>query len=111
MKQLKQFCLTAICCGMLLGITAMSVSAANTYVRGDANGDGKITVADVTVIQRKLLGISTSSFSTEAADVDGNGVKLSDAIQVQRYLVGYGNNPYHVGAIVDKYELPFIPVG
>ena len=49
MKQLKQFCLTAICCGMLLGITAMSVSAANTYVRGDANGDGKITVADVTV--------------------------------------------------------------
>ncbi len=103
--------MTAVCCGMILGITALSVSAASTYVRGDANGDGKVTVADVTVIQRKLLGVSTSHFSAEGADVDGNGLSLSDAVQIQRYIVGYGNNPYNVGTIVDKYELPFVPVG
>ena len=111
MKQLKKFCMTALCCGMLLGITALSVSANSTYMRGDANSDGKITVADVIAIQRNLLGGSTSHFSAEAADVDGKGLSLSDAIQVQRYIVGYGSNPYHIGTIVDKYELPFVPVG
>ena len=111
MKQLKKLCLTAVCCGMLLGITAMSVSAANTYVRGDANGDGKVTVADVTIVQRKLLGVSTGYFDTTAADVDRNGLSLADAVQIQRYIVVYGNNPYHIGSIIDKYELPFIPIG
>ena len=109
MKQLKKLCLTAVCCGMLLGITAMSVSAANTYVRGDANGDGEVTVADVTLIQRKLLGVSTGYFDTDAANIDKKGgVSLSDAVQIQRYIVGCGSNPYYIGALVDRYELPII---
>ena len=81
MKQLKKFCMTALCCGMLLGITALSVSANSTYMRGDANSDGKITVADVIAIQRNLLGGSTSHFSAEAADVDGKGLLVLSGLK------------------------------
>ena len=109
MKRLQKICVAAICCSMMLGITALPVSAAE-YICGDVNGDKKVTVADVILIQRKLLGVSTGYFNSKAADVDGKGLKLSDAIQVQRYLVGYGSNPYHVGSYVDEYELPFIPI-
>lgn len=111
MKNFRKFCLTALCCVMLSGITVHSASADNTYVRGDADGDRKVTVADVIAIQRKLMGSSVASFSKDAADVDRkDGIKLSDAIYVQRYIVDNKNNPYAVGSVIDKYELPFIPV-
>ena len=60
-------------------------------VPGDANGDGKVNIRDVTAIQRhvselKLLA-GKDAFS---ADVDGNGaVDINDATHLQRYLAEY----------------------
>lgn len=114
MKSFKKFCLTALCCVMLSSITIQTVHSAsekNTYVRGDANDDGKVTIADVVAIQRNLLGSSATPFSKIAANVDcKGGVKLSDAIYVQKYLIDNENNTHYIGSVFDLYELPFIHV-
>ncbi len=102
-----------VLCIMVFSVTVSAMAVKINCLRGDANGDGQITIADVTAIQRKLLSVSVTPFNAEGADVDGKGLNLADAIWIQRYLVGYGNNPYHIGTKVynddDEYELPFIP--
>lgn len=65
---------------------------------GDANGDGKVNVRDVTAIQRHA---SESELLTgdklTAADVDGNGVvDIKDATAIQRYLAEFEGS-YAVG--------------
>ena len=100
-------------------VTAViSVSAADSgYMRGDADGDGSVSITDATVIQRKLAQLPVSAFNEKAADVDGNGLDITDATKIQRYLAEY-SDPYHIGETVsnntqpttDEYELPFIPV-
>lgn len=59
-------------------------------MRGDVNGDGTVTILDVTLIQRHLLGIETlSGSSLTAADVDGNGsIDVADVITIQRDILG-----------------------
>lgn len=58
--------------------------------RGDADGDGEITILDVTYIQRSELGIILPTpILGDAADVDGDGfVNVIDATLLQRHLVG-----------------------
>ena len=41
---------------------------------GDANGDGNITVADLTAIAHHILGNTPEGFSTKAADANQDGV-------------------------------------
>lgn len=55
---------------------------------GDTDGDGKITVADVSLIQKYLAKYNVSdSFNIEAADSDGNGrVTIVDATFIQKYI-------------------------
>lgn len=40
---------------------------------GDANGDGRITIEDVTTIIDYLLSSDPTGISTRGADLDGNG--------------------------------------
>ena len=60
-------------------------------IKGDADGDGIVTVKDVTEIQRFIAELT--DFTDEqknAADVDGNGVvDISDATLLQRYLAEF----------------------
>ena len=54
---------------------------------GDADGDGAVTVLDVTVIQRRLAQLSVANFREYAADVDrDNDIGVTDATNIQRYL-------------------------
>lgn len=56
-------------------------------VYGDANGDGVVTVKDVTAIQRYIADLPVDTFDADAADVDGDGfVTISDATLIQQYL-------------------------
>lgn len=59
---------------------------------GDADGDGKVTITDVTVIQRTLAGIESNADPDVIArngDVDGNGkTEAYDVTLIQRKLVG-----------------------
>lgn len=55
------------------------VQLVSQQIKGDADGDGKVNISDVTfMIDYLLMGCQTS-FHTENADIDGNGiVNISD---------------------------------
>ena len=59
-----------------------------TGVRGDADGDGKVTVLDATRIQRYIANmIGENEISIQDADADGDGkVTVLDATRIQRVL-------------------------
>ena len=119
MKQIAMIGLVLICLSVAVGMI-LPVSAAGSYVRGDADGDGTVTIMDATVIQRRLAEIPTPSFDERAADVDGDGLNITDATQIQRYLAEF-DNIYHINETVtipdptvpqptrDPYELPVVP--
>lgn len=98
----------------MLSAAVISTAAGSSYIRGDADGDGTVTIIDATVIQRKLALLSVPSFNESAADVDGDGLNILDATRIQRFLAAF-TDPYHIGDVVveqpsgDEYELPFIP--
>ena len=124
---MKRICvnLFALIC-LIISVSAVSVSAATiSYIRGDASGDGVVTITDATVIQRRLVGLPNDSFNKQAADVDGDGLSIKDATFIQMYLAEF-ENVYNIGETVtvpdptepqptmpqpttDPYELPFIP--
>jgi hypothetical protein len=59
------------------------------FIRGDADGDGEVTILDATAIQRKLASLPAASFNEQAADVDGDGeLAILDATYIQRWLAG-----------------------
>lgn len=58
------------------------------YVRGDADGNGKVDGADLIMIAQYLVGTSLLT-SVEGADADANGkVDGADIIKLARYIVG-----------------------
>lgn len=109
----KKRLISAVLIIVLMIAAAIPVSA-DSYKRGDADGDGVVTILDATVIQRKLAEFAVSRFNETAADVNGDGLNILDATAIQRYLAGFPNT-YQIGETVgdiaptDSYELPFIP--
>ena len=64
-----------------------SVTVAQSLILGDADTNGKVSIADTTTLQRRCANIAVSSFSPAAADVDKDGVfDLLDATLIQYWL-------------------------
>ncbi len=112
MKKFKIFIsmmLTAI-----VGISAAVFSAAaeSKYICGDANGDGRVTISDVTMIQRVLAQLEPDSNGSvkRRGNVTGGAFDITDATAIQSYLAEF-DNPYKIGQTFsfDEYELPFVP--
>lgn len=60
-----------------------------TYMIGDADGDGSITVFDATIIQRLLVNLEEDDgMIALRGDADGDGLSVFDATEIQRWLVG-----------------------
>lgn len=59
-------------------------------VTGDVNGDGKITVTDITKIKRKIVGLEWLDVVFEkAGDIDNSSnITVTDLIKAKRFLVG-----------------------
>ena len=93
--------------------------------RGDADGDGKLTILDATRIQRYLVGLADESeIDKDAADADGDGkITILDATRIQRVIAGLcdidgdplveepteGEIPTEIVQLpTDTYELPVI---
>ena len=76
-----------------------------SYVRGDADHDGKVTIIDATKIQRFLAKLvdDPDGYIRLAGDVDGDGLNIIDATRIQRYLARI-ENPYNIGEIVTVEE-------
>ncbi len=67
-----------------------------SYLLGDADGDGAVTINDVTAIQKFIAEIEVPGFNEKAADIDGNGLNISDGTNIQRYLAGFDDGN-HIG--------------
>ena len=90
MSKLKRIFAVLLVCTMLTALFATSpISADETPLVGDADGDGVLTIVDATAIQRVLASLPVSSFDDKAADVDADGtVTIIDATCIQRMLAG-----------------------
>lgn len=73
----------------------------STIILGDVDGDGFVTIIDVTMIQRKLVQLPVYSFNEKAADIDGDGLDITDATRIQRYLAEF-DDPYHIGEVITE---------
>ena len=71
-------------------------SASSSYIIGDADNDGSITILDATVIQRYLVGFTVNSFNYDAACVTGDELTILDATAIQRFLAGF-TDTHHIG--------------
>ena len=59
-----------------------------SYVPGDANGDGRVMIGDVTAILNYIVGVSTDTLHLKAADVNGDGkVLIGDVIAILNLIV------------------------
>ena len=57
-----------------------------TYVRGDVNGDGSVSIADVTTLVNIVLGKGGDSV---ASDVNGDGsVSIADVTTLVNIVLG-----------------------
>ena len=96
---------------LLMGVAVLAVSA-DAILYGDADGNGKVNINDVTAIQRHCAQLETltAKKQTLAADVDGNGIiAIDDATFIQEYLAEFENTYDILGVIYyNPYELPVI---
>ena len=63
---------------------------------GDADCDGYVSILDATVIQRKLVNLPVNQFNEVAADIDGNGLDITDATWLRLHTADY-EVPYPIG--------------
>ncbi len=56
-----------------------------SFIYGDADCDGEVTILDATVIQRVLIDMNREPFNEKAADVNGNGLDITDATLIRRF--------------------------
>lgn len=84
----------------LARLQAICAEAGQDYTRlldGDADGDGKVTILDVTCIQKKLASMEVPSFNEKAADADEDGkITVLDATYIQMWLASVPSND-HIG--------------
>ncbi len=64
-----------------------------SYVVGDANGDGAVRVGDAISILNYIVGKVSDGFNEKAADANGDGaIRVGDVITVLNIIVGKTNN-------------------
>lgn len=69
-------------------VTVPQTTAA-TFVLGDANGDGDLTIDDATYIQKYLADFDGYYCSLEVCDFDGDGIIIiKDVTEIQKKLAG-----------------------
>lgn len=85
-----------LCTGDLVEIidsTGKVVYVAALFSRGDANCDGKISSADLTIIMRYILGLGTLTEAGKCgADANNDGkVSAADLTLISRYILNLGS--------------------
>lgn len=72
----------------------ISIEVPVPFIRGDANDNSLVNIADAVVILRRLFGIDSPGSCDAAEDADGDGGKdLGDAVRVLTFLFSGGVPP------------------
>lgn len=89
-------------------VAAAAAVSAESWLRGDADGDNEITSLDATVIQRVVTKMIDDKDGMIAlrGDVNGDGLSLLDATAIQHYLAEMKNDD-RIGEPVEA-TLPFV---
>ena len=106
------FTLAAAVTSAVLLFAGTAVTSAAGRILGDADGNGTITINDVTCIQKTAAELPVGEgYSKLSADVDGSGaVDITDATLVQRWLAEM-ETPYNIGEQIETpTEKPTQPV-
>ncbi len=109
---LKTVCIITICAIAFSAFTFCVAAEQKKYVRGDSDGDGTVSIYDVTLIQRVIAGIEPDpdGMITKRGDVNKNGMDINDAVNIQKYLAQF-NNVLGIGNTVTdggNWDLPFV---
>jgi len=124
MKKLIVVISVLLAASMFMFSAAVSAGS-GSYLIGDTDGSGVVSIEDVTLIQKVLaeLVADTDGSITKRGIVDGDELSISDATAVQMYIAGFRND-YNIGETAEEqvttqaatqpttrsYELPFIPI-
>ncbi len=88
---MKYKCFASI---LLLFFTIASVAE---NIKGDANGDGRVSVADMAIIASHIMGDNPTNFNKKEADVNGDGrISVADISALATLIMG--------GDIIDSGE-------
>lgn len=100
---LKKYICLVLALIMALSLFSFSASA-QSYILGDADTDGEVTISDATVILRRIGDIPVYLFNAAAADVDHeDGVTVMDASYIQRWAISL-SAPEEIGDRVEVTE-------
>ena len=76
---------------MCISVMPLSVNATSiTYIRGDVNGDGKISISDYAKVKSHILGVArVDNEYLKAADANGDGkVSIADYAKIKSHILG-----------------------
>jgi hypothetical protein len=66
-----------------------SLLTIENYIKGDANGDSSVDIADAVCIVNHIVGKATPAYIEAAADANGDGVvDIADAVRIVNLIVG-----------------------
>ena len=69
--------------------TTFNVTVCAAYTLGDVNGDGSVSVTDVTMTISHILGRTPDGFNAAAADVNGDGsISVTDVTTIISIILG-----------------------
>lgn len=72
---------------LMILMPLMASANDDNFIRGDANGDGVVSMPDATAIMNNILGTTDPDFNKEAADANLDGViGMSDVMFVINYI-------------------------
>lgn len=67
----------------------LAIASVAAYVKGDANGDGRVSVADMAIIASHIMGDNPANFNEKQADVNGDGrVSVADISALASLIMG-----------------------
>ena len=76
--------------GAVRRVSAKVLETAAVYPKGDVNGDGKVTSADIAIIVNRLAGLDFFDYANRE-DVNGDGeITAADIAEVVNILAGLG---------------------
>lgn len=89
-KDCEVYCVVTLANGRILISDRIPVNtdSSNDYIIGDANGDGRVSITDVSTIAGYLLGSTPDGFSAAGADANGDGrISITDVSTLASQLL------------------------